>query len=493
MGRNSSQDVYVLVELRARYRLNLRSLVSCSLLAEGGGSNGSLAPGSQGTAADYYLPPLLGAQDSRRRGASLVSSHLTQPDDGSGSSNSNNGSSGQLSCELDSTWDVILACPSSATATATAAVSAPPAAVTASNSSCPYCPVTWQLPPAPPDTPVPPGSTFGPLLSFNTSMCTNASQLLDPLAAYPAVALASLGGMSSTVGLMSADLDGMQPLLFLSSLYDVRDDRVSSAWNQLLADFDALATQNVADISGELASATLGHVLAGVASGSRSLAPQRPAVNPVNSSQLDAGLTSCVATRGLLFLFVVNNYGGSIADNDATGGRKGGGAATRVRAVGIRGENVVLGGLLLHQARLSQLDQAAGGPWARTRCAGRFVPLDPLCGFMLSSEAQREIAALAAAAAGHVGPEPVGTDPVMVNTSGLYQATLAAYPQDWYNTSVGAQEMSPTGSPYGFFYEPLEGFGEGYPLVVEINVSGKRAALLWATIMQVGHSARVRL
>ena len=186
-----------------------------------------------------------------------------------------------------------------------------------------------------------------------------------------------------------------------------------------------------------------------------------------------------MAARGNRFDFRVQKYTSAAA----AGAQQ---VTSRVRAVGIRVNNRVLGGLLMHQTRLSQLDQAAGGPWALGRCGGRFEPLDPLCDYVLSTEAQREIAGLAADSVGHTGPEPVGRDPVMVNTSSMYNPYVAAYPHNWYNTSSGAWEMSPTGVPYGFFYEPLEGHPEGYPLLVEINDSQERVSQLWAIIQQ-GH------
>ena len=52
---------------------------------------------------------------------------------------------------------------------------------------------------------------------------------------------------------------------------------------------------------------------------------------------------------------------------------------------------------------------------------------------------------------------PYGVDPVFLPSSQLYDAQLGAQgdpAQLYYNTSTAAGEVSPTGTPYGFFSRP---------------------------------------
>ena len=56
-----------------------------------------------------------------------------------------------------------------------------------------------------------------------------------------------------------------------------------------------------------------------------------------------------------------------------------------------------------------------------------------------------------------VSLHPYGVDPVFLPSSHLYDAQLGAQggsAQLYYNTSIGAGEVSPTGTPYGFFPMP---------------------------------------
>ena len=459
-GRNASHDVYVQVELRVRYNISFSAAVSCDLLATSPG-NSSLAPASQPLVSTYYLPLLLGSDDYRLRATTLTSSVISQIPGIS-----------PAACQLDSTWDVIVACVSHDTAD--------------SNSSCP-CPVSW-VSVSPPGAIVAPPGAFGPLVSFSSSPCSAESKPLDLQAIDLAATLTMLSSMRIKAVSELNMLSLMAELTRLSDLYDARDAETTAAWDQLMVDDQAYISQSLANITGQLALAVLGSKLSDLYQGSLSL---KKTVTAVNASDQNAELSALVEARGTTFSFVLSKFSGATEQQQ---GRRALAASTtqqpssvvsRKRIIGTR-NNVVLGGLMMHQTRLSQLDQAAGSTWTLRRCAGRFVPLDPLCGYILSTEAQREVAALAAESAGHAGPEPVGTDPVMVNTSSLYRANIAAYPQDWYNTSTGALQMSPVGAPYGFFYEPLEGYSEGYPLLVEINVSEERVSQLWAFIQQ-GH------
>ena len=459
-GRNASHDIYVQVEQRVRYNISFSAAVSCDLLATSPG-NSSLAPARQSLVSAHYLPLLLGSDDYRLRATTLTSSLISQIP-----------GSSPAACQLDSTWDVIVACVSYNTVD--------------SNSSCP-CPVSW-VGVSPSGALVASPGAFGPLVSFSSSPCSAESKPLDLQAIDLAATLAMLSSMKIKAASELSMLSLMAELTSLSDLYDARDAETSAAWDQLMVDDQAYISQSLANITGQLALAVLGSKLTDLYQGSLSL---KQAVTAVNASDQNAELSALVAARGTTFSFVVSKFSGATQQQQ---GRRALAASTtqqpssvvsRKRIIGTR-NNVVLGGLMMHQTRLSQLDQAAGSTWTLTRCAGRFVPLDPLCGYILSTEAQREVAALAAESAGHAGPEPVGTDPFMVNTSSLYQPNIAAYPQDWYNTSTGALQMSPVGAPYGFFYEPLEGYSEGYPLLVEINVSEERVPQLWAFIQQ-GH------
>ena len=465
-GRNASHDVYVQVELRARYSLSFGAVVSCGLLdSSSSPDGGSLAASYEAFVSSYYLPLLLGAAGAYRlRNSTLSSSHLAQVP----------GSSPAV-CQLDSSWDVTVACSPSEGSNSNS-----------NNSTCP-CPVSW-VSVSPPSTVVAPQGTFGPLLSFSTSSCTAESKPLDPLLLYPAAIQTMLSSMRLKAASELNMLSLMATLTRLSGLYDARDAETAAAWEHLMADDRAYEARNLANITTNLAIAVLGTKLSDLYQGSLSLKQTAPAVN---ASEQDAALSALVVARGTTFSFMLSKYS---ADTQQAGRRSLAASTTqqpssvvsRKRVVGTR-NNVVLGGLLMQQTRLSQLDQTAGSAATLRRCAGRFVPLDPLCDYMLTPEAQREITALAVESSGHAGPEPVGTDPFMVNTSLLYQPNLAAYPQDWYNTSSGALQMSPTGAPYGFFYEPLGGGPEpGYPLLLEINVSEDRASLLWAFVQQ-GH------
>ncbi len=56
---------------------------------------------------------------------------------------------------------------------------------------------------------------------------------------------------------------------------------------------------------------------------------------------------------------------------------------------------------------------------------------------------------------------PYGTDPVFLRNSVLYEPDLADNVGDYYNTSGGAEEVSVTGAPFGFFHRGLQVSGVG--------------------------------
>jgi hypothetical protein len=62
---------------------------------------------------------------------------------------------------------------------------------------------------------------------------------------------------------------------------------------------------------------------------------------------------------------------------------------------------------------------------------------------------------------------------VFLQRSTLYDANIALTPHDWYNVSREGGEVSwASGSPvpYGFFYESMPTYQDGYPVFISTQV-----------------------
>ncbi|GAX81803.1 hypothetical protein CEUSTIGMA_g9231.t1 [Chlamydomonas eustigma] len=69
--------------------------------------------------------------------------------------------------------------------------------------------------------------------------------------------------------------------------------------------------------------------------------------------------------------------------------------------------------------------------------------------------------------------EGVGTDPVFMSQSSLYDAKLLI--SDYYNTSAHSTEVNnSTGAPFGFFHYPLRNYEDGYPVLFDTHLSQQR-------------------
>ncbi|KAG2491872.1 hypothetical protein HYH03_009825 [Edaphochlamys debaryana] len=136
----------------------------------------------------------------------------------------------------------------------------------------------------------------------------------------------------------------------------------------------------------------------------------------------------------------------------------------RERRVGLN--NKVLVGLLLHQVRRTneeiQSNLGIGGKICRTT---NFDKLVVGCDDDSSNDLRLSLS-------GDLGG--IGTDPAYNRHSPLYNETLD--PASYYNMTQGSPEMNPVNVPFGFFHQPLEGFPDGYPVLMDTRLSAKRAA-----------------
>ncbi len=76
-------------------------------------------------------------------------------------------------------------------------------------------------------------------------------------------------------------------------------------------------------------------------------------------------------------------------------------------------------------------------------------------------------------------PRPSSHTPATspARSSALYREDLAAQLKWYYNTS-DPEQVSPTGTPYGFTARPLRGRTPGFPVLLEAGLSAGRAAAM---------------
>ena len=143
------------------------------------------------------------------------------------------------------------------------------------------------------------------------------------------------------------------------------------------------------------------------------------------------------------------------------------------RSLDVHKSNLVLSGLYLHLLRKPALISPSFPSLFSTitkstfqECLkSRFSSLTPPC----------SSAALFAA-----GPsletsttQPFSADPVFNSLSSLYKPALSV--SDWYNISSKDEVNQNTGLPFGFFHHPVQGYQDGYPLLISSYLSRKRA------------------
>ncbi|KAG2430825.1 hypothetical protein HXX76_009800 [Chlamydomonas incerta] len=73
---------------------------------------------------------------------------------------------------------------------------------------------------------------------------------------------------------------------------------------------------------------------------------------------------------------------------------------------------------------------------------------------------------------------PYGVDPVFLPSSALYDSRLSDSAAQYYNTTAGSGEVAATGAPYAFHHRPLQGFADGFPVVLPVELSSARLAEL---------------
>ncbi len=67
--------------------------------------------------------------------------------------------------------------------------------------------------------------------------------------------------------------------------------------------------------------------------------------------------------------------------------------------------------------------------------------------------------------------------PLLRRSSALYREDLASQLKWYYNTS-DSEQVSPTGTPYGFTARPVRGRTPGFPVLLEAGLSASRAAAM---------------
>ncbi|GFH27228.1 PKD_channel domain-containing protein [Haematococcus lacustris] len=143
------------------------------------------------------------------------------------------------------------------------------------------------------------------------------------------------------------------------------------------------------------------------------------------------------------------------------------------RYVGTEKHNKVLGGLMMHTLRTPVgLQHFQTG--ADVDCPSQ----------QLVQGLGATCLARLAASSGLLDLGGFGTDPVFNPRSTLFNAALDV--ADWYNTSADSPDMSPQGSPFAFFHQPVPGMPVGYPLLVDTAISAKRAAQISSYLAEGG-------
>ncbi|KAK9816871.1 hypothetical protein WJX72_006349 [[Myrmecia] bisecta] len=75
--------------------------------------------------------------------------------------------------------------------------------------------------------------------------------------------------------------------------------------------------------------------------------------------------------------------------------------------------------------------------------------------------------------------QPFGVDPVFLTSSSIYRSDIAGTPEFYYNTTSGSGEISPYGQlPYAFYPRPFTHFPDGFPVVVQTDLSADGARRL---------------
>lgn len=116
-------------------------------------------------------------------------------------------------------------------------------------------------------------------------------------------------------------------------------------------------------------------------------------------------------------------------------------------------ENQLVSGLFLHQTR---------------------KPSYSLCDRFFASKLahecllQRLAAPLSMGSFARTATDPFGTDPVFNPRSSMYVSQTAQNVWQYYNASAAAEEVAPTGTPYGFFSRETMGYPHGFPVTFPV-------------------------
>lgn len=132
------------------------------------------------------------------------------------------------------------------------------------------------------------------------------------------------------------------------------------------------------------------------------------------------------------------------------------------RSVDPRSANIVLSGLYLHLTRKPQISS----PFFPQRFVS--VPQTTVSecsrSKFASIIAECQSVAQATASTPVSNTQPFGTDPSFNSRSQLYNPALVA--SDWYNASSSDEVDTNTGLPFAFFHHPVQGYPDGYPLLL---------------------------
>lgn len=117
--------------------------------------------------------------------------------------------------------------------------------------------------------------------------------------------------------------------------------------------------------------------------------------------------------------------------------------------------NQVIGGLILHQTRAP----------ASKDCLQPFAAKLSYCCTL------RQVVAplLEGGDEASVSVGPYGVDPAFDPNSPLFSSDVTQNVWEFFNASVAAQEVAPTGLPRAFFPRPLSGHGAGFPVVIPVH------------------------
>ncbi|KAG2451339.1 hypothetical protein HYH02_003943 [Chlamydomonas schloesseri] len=85
---------------------------------------------------------------------------------------------------------------------------------------------------------------------------------------------------------------------------------------------------------------------------------------------------------------------------------------------------------------------------------------------------------------------PYGVDPVFLPSSSLYDSRLSDSVAQYYNTTAGSGEVAATGAPYAFHHRPLQGFADGFPVVLPVELSSARLADLLTYLQDANYLDR---